>query len=185
MATIKQPFGSDESRTTINVGTVNLLTGLTAVEDGNGHTHRTVFTLDALALGSSTGAAALGFGKLLYTLPAGACIIRATKMNVALNGAVAIQADTPDFGLGTVIATGVVSVLSGTATFENILTGQTVADCNGTATVKTTLATASPFGLIVEAADAHTIHLNIADTWAAAGAVTATGTIVIEWDFIG
>jgi hypothetical protein len=185
MATIKQPFGSDESRTTINVGTLNKLTGLTAVEDGNGHAHRTVFTLDAFALGSATGAAALGFGKLIYTLPAGACIIKASKIDIALQGGGVVDADTPDMGLGTVIASGVVSVLSGTATFENILTGQTVNDCAGTAEVKTTLATASPFGLVVETADAHTIHLNIADTWAGADDITATGTIIIEWDFIG
>ena len=96
-----------------------------------------------------------------------------------------IDADTPDVGLGTVIASGVVSVLSGTATFENIMTGQTFNDCNGTAEVKTTVATSSPFALVVETADAHTVYLNVADTWAGADDITGTGTIIIDWTFLG
>ena len=68
-------------------------------------------------------------------------------------------------GLGTVIGSGAVATLDGTATFENILTGQTAADANGTATVKTALPTAGvPF--IIESGDAHTLHFNVADAWA-------------------
>jgi hypothetical protein len=181
---IKEPFGAGPGATDINVGAVNALAGLTVAEYGNGSNHRTVLTLDAMDVGSPTGAAALGFGKLLYTLPAGACIIKASKINFSLQGGGVVDADTPDVGLGTVIASGVVSVLSGTATFENIMTGQTFNDCDGTAEVKTALATSSPFALVVETADAHTIYLNVADTWAGADSLTATGTITIEWSFL-
>jgi hypothetical protein len=182
--TIREPFGAGPGSTDINLGTVNDLAGLTCDEYGNGSNHRTVLTMDAMAVGSPTGAAALGFGKLLYTLPAGACLIKASKINFSLQAGGTVDADTPDVGLGTVIASGVVSVLSGTATFENILTGQTFNDCNGTAEVKTALATSSPFALVVETADAHTIYLNVADTWAGADDLTATGTIVLEWSFL-
>lgn len=103
-------------------------------------------------------------------------------MNVALNAADGnIDADTPDVGLGTTIASGAVAVLGGTAAFENILTGQTAADCNGTATkavVGTILATG--------ASDSKAIYLNVADGWAASGetACPVTGTVVIEWTFM-
>jgi len=185
MASIRTPFGSGADTTDLNNGTVEEVTGLTVVEQGNGTTHKTILSLDEVAVGSATGAAALGFGKLLYTLPAGACIVKSSTIDLSLQGGGVVDADTPDLGLGTVIASGVVSVLSGTATYENILTGQTMNDCNGTAEVKTAKCTSSPFELVIEAADAHTIHLNIADTWAGADDLTATGTVTIEWTFLG
>lgn len=184
MSTIKFPFGAGPNNPA-NVGTVNALTGLSVAEYGNETSHKTVLTLASVAIGSPTGAAALGFGKLMYTLPAGACNILISKLNVSLACGGTVTADTPKIGMGTVVASGVVSVLSGTATFQNILTGQTISDVNGTATVKTLKATSSPFELIVETADVHTIYLNLANTWAGADAVTATGTITIEYDFIG
>jgi hypothetical protein len=182
---IRYPFGAGPDTTISNIGDVNVLTGLTVAEYGNETSHKTVLTFDEVAIGSPTGAANLGFGKLVYTLPAGACIIKSSKIDFSLQGGGTVDADTPDVGLGTVIASGVVAVLSGTATFENIHTGQTFNDCNGTAEVHTALATSSPFALVVETADAHTIYLNVADGWAGADDVTATGTVTIEWEFIG
>lgn len=182
---IRFPFGSGPDTSTSNVGAIPSVTGLTVAEYGDETSHKTVLTLADVAVGSATGAAALGFGKLMYTLPAGACIVKSSKFDLALQGGGVVDADTPDVGLGTVIASGVVSTLDGTATFENIMTGQTFNDCNGTAEVKTALATSSPFALVVETAGAHTIYLNIADTWAGADDLLATGTITIEWSFIG
>lgn len=182
---VRFPFGDGPDTNISNIGAANSLTGLTVAEYGDETHHKTVLTLDAVEVGSPTGAAALGFGKLMYTLPAGACLVNASKFNLSLQGGGVVDADTPDVGLGTVIASGVVSVLSGTATFENIMTGQTFNDCNGTAEVVTTLATSSPFSLIVETSGAHTIYLNVADTWAGADDITATGTITIDWTFIG
>ena len=182
---VRFPFGDGPDTTISNIGTLNSVTGLTVAEYGNETTHKTVFTMDEMEVGSPTGASALGFGKLLYTLPAGACVTRISKFNFSLQGGGVVDADTPDVGLGTVVASGAVSVLSGTATFENIMTGQTFNDCNGTAEVVTAMATSSPFNLIIEAAGAHTIYLNVADTWAGADTITATGTIAIEWDFLG
>ena len=185
MASIRTPFGSGADTTDLENGTVEVLTGLTVVEQGNGVSHKTILTFDEVAIGSPTGAASLGFGELVYTLPAGACIIKASKFDLSLQGTGVVDADTPDVGIGTVIASGVVAVLSGTATFENIHTGQTFNNCNGTAEVKTNLCTSSPFALVIETADAHTIHINVADGWAGADDITATGTVTIEWEFIG
>ena len=155
--------------------------GVTAREYGDKYNHTTVLTVQS-TFPAIAGGADLAVGKLIYTLPAGACIVGPSRMKVAINGAAAIQADTPDIGLGTVIASGAVAVLGGTATFENILTGQTMTDCDGTETdaaVTTELA--------IAAAAAHTIYLNVADGWAATGdaAADVNATVVIQWKYQG
>lgn len=168
---------------TSNVGTAE--TGITAVHHGDGTNMRAVLTLDT-TLPAIAGGAALGVGKLLYTLPAGAVLVNDAYMSVAITQTDGnIDADTPDVGIGTVIASGAVSVLGGTTTFENIITGQTAADCDGTATVKTTAPTAGT-KFAVETGDAHTLHLNVADTWAASGDAGAllTGTVIIDYTFV-
>lgn len=156
--------------------------GVSAMEYGDSRMHTTVLTLHT-TLPAIVGGTDLGLGKLLYTLPAGAVMINASSMNVAITQTEDnITADTPVVGLGTVIASGAVTDLNGTATFENINTGKAAADCDGTATVQTAIPTAAvPF--IMETADAHTIHLNVADGWAADGdaAAIVTGTVVLQW----
>lgn len=174
--TIRTPFGL----TVESVGAA--ATGVTASEYGDAINHKTVLTIDT-TLGAIAGGANLGLGVLLYTLPAGAKLIKSAYMSVALTAADGnIDADTPDVGLGTVVASGAVAVLSGTATFENIVTGQTAADCAGTATTVITTPTAGT-PLAIAAAAAHTVYLNVADGWAASGeaACPVTGTVVIEW----
>jgi hypothetical protein len=174
---IREPFGEY----TANVGTA--ATGVTAVEEGgDGSYHKTTLTVSS-TLPAIAGGAALAVGKLLYTLPAGAHAVKVSYMSMALTAADGnIDADTPDVGVGTVIASGAVAVLGGTATFENLITGQTATNCTGTATVKTIGPTAGTV-LPIEAAGAHTIYFNVADTWAASGetACPISGTVVIEW----
>jgi hypothetical protein len=169
-------------QTAAGIGTPG--TGVTAVEYGDGRTHQTVLTLGAgCVLPAIAGGAALGLGTLLYTFPAGAQIIDGSYMSVGITQTQAhINADTPKVGLGSVIASGVVSVLSGTATFQDILTSQTAANCTGTATVKTANPTAS-VPLITEAAGSKAVYFNAANTWAASGDAAAllTGTVVINW----
>jgi hypothetical protein len=172
---IRTPFGEDV------VGTGTAADGVTAVESGNDVNHVTTLTIDT-TLPAIAGGAALAVGKLLYTLPAGAQVTKVSYMNVALTAADGnIDADTPDVGLGTTIASGAVAVLGGTAAFENLLTGQTATDCSGTAT-EALLATQLP---ILSTGD-KTIYLNVADTWAASGeaACPVTGTVIIEWTAI-
>jgi hypothetical protein len=161
---------------TLQVGTA--ATGVTAVEHGTYNHKVTVLTVNT-TLPTIAGGANLAVGKLLYTFPAGVILVKATSMNLAITQTESnIDADTPDGGIGTTIGAGVVAVLGGTAAFENMLTGQTFADCDGTATLKT-LQT----GLVIEAADNHTVYFNVADGWAAGGDAGAllTGTVTIEW----
>lgn len=162
--------------TSTNIGAA--ATGTTAVEYGDGVNHLTVLTVDTTIATIVTGAHA--YGKKVYTLPTSAQIVKSAYMSMALDSVAAdIAADTPDVGVGTVIASGGVSVLGGTGTFEDIITGMAAADCDGTATVKTI----ADQILVIETGSAHTVHFNFADTWASAGdtGCVIEGTIILEW----
>jgi hypothetical protein len=142
--------------------------------------HVTKLTFTDLNVEAVAGAAAEAIGALLYTLPANAHLIRSAFMDVGLtNTDSTIDADTPDVGLGTLKGDGANATLDAVgAAAENILTGQTAADVTGTKTTKGV----SDQALVINPADARTIYLNIADTWAGADTmVKATGTVVIEW----
>lgn len=163
-----------------NVNTVGTPgTGVTAQEYGDSNRHKTVLTVST-TLPAIAGGANLAVGKLLYTLPAGAQIINSAYMSIAITQTQGhINADTPDGGLGTTIGSGVNALLSSVgAAAENILTGQTFTDCNGTATVKTVQA-----NLVIESGGNKTIYFNVADGWAASGDAAAllTGTVVLDW----
>lgn len=187
--TIVQPFGDDPSnktqKTSTEVGTVDAATTITVVEEGISNKHKTVLTLTDFAVGSATGAAALCFGALMYTLPAGAAVIEAVYMSVALTGTVTIVADTPEIGIGSVLGAGVQATIGAAgATMEDYWEGSASAAIDGTTPeVGTKVATAGALtGIAInEAASAKTLYLNVADTWAGIGDVTGTGTIVIDW----
>jgi len=177
--TIRGPFGSEKGITDSNVGTV--ASGSSVVENGNGCFHQTIITVDT-TLGDIAGGAELGLGKLVYTFPGGALDVKATYMSMALTQTDGnITADTPDIGIGTTVASGVHDLLSEVSGSENMLTGQTADDCNGTAEVKH-LATS----LIIATGGDHTVYFNVADDWAASGddACGIAGTIIIEWTFV-
>jgi hypothetical protein len=154
---------------------------VTVTEKGDKYNRVTILEFDT-AFPAIAGGASLAVGKLLYTLPAGACIIEASRLNVAIFGGENIDEDTPDIGLGTTIASGAVAVLGGTAAFENILTGQTMTDCDGTATDA-----AVDTNLLISAAGDHTVYLNVADGWAASGDASADvrGKVVLHWRYLG
>lgn len=156
------------------VGTV--ASNVTAVHYGDGRNFTTVLTIADLEF-AVAAAANEAIGKLIYTFPAGAHLLSATSMDISLQGDGTVDADTPDVGIGTVIATGAVAVLGGTATFEDIIDGQTATNCSGTATK----AFLKPDDELSVAADVKAVHLNIADGWAGADTVTASGTVVFKW----
>lgn len=157
-------------------------TGVTAVEWGNDYHRQTILTVNSV-LPAIAGGANLGVGKLLYTFPAGRILVNSAGMSMGVTQTEGhINADTPDAGLGTVIASGAVAVLGGTATFENLINGAAMANCTGTALVSGNVPTAGvPF--LIAAADAHTVHFNIADGWAASGDAAAIlqGVVVLDW----
>jgi len=157
-------------------------TGFTAVEHGTSVDHLTILTADT-NFGAIAGGASLALGLKAYTFPAGKIFIQSAYASLAFDEDDGnITNDTPDWGLGTVVGTGAVAVLGGTATFENIMTGQTAADCNGTvneAAVNTALAIAT--------AGSHDMFLNIADGWAASGEgnLAVAGIIAVRWSVMG
>jgi hypothetical protein len=173
----RTPFNAVHAATLGTAGT-----NCVADSYGTPYRHTTKITLTSVDVPDIAGGAALAVGALIYTFPAGIIAVNSAGFNIAIQQVDGnITADTPDVGLGTVIASGAVAVLSGTSTFEDILTGQTFDDCDGTAEVAgASLDTA----LQIAAAAAHTVHLNIADTWAASGDANATvsGTVWINWE---
>ncbi len=173
------------------VGTVTT-TATTAVEEyGNGIEHLTKLTMTAFNLGNTADNAALGFGANFYSFPAGTIIVTDATMVGSLTANISVKTNTPEIGIGTVVASGAVSVLSGTATFEDIIDGNasgtggdTVApDVNGTAFYKSSSFTNNIL-IKTTGGKSRNLFLNAAATWvdvAAAGALTFTGVITLKW----
>lgn len=161
------------------LGTAN--TGVTAHESGVAERRSTRLVVNT-TMPAIAGGAALAVGKLLYTFPAGAIWVESAYFALTLDEVDGnITADTPDGGLGTTIASGAVSVLGGTAAFEDILTGQTFNDCNGTEEEVATISS-----LYIAPAANHTVYFNLADLWAASGetALPVAGTVVLNWNYL-
>jgi hypothetical protein len=145
---------------------------------GEGGFWRTVVTANA-TFGAIAGGASLGLGVKAISFPAGDIIARAPKLSLALQHTEDnVTSDTPDLGIGTTVASGAVAVLGGTAAFENLHTGQTMNDCDGT--VENSFVATE---LLIPAANSHDVFVNIADGWAADGeaALGLTGTFVVLW----
>jgi len=177
---------------TSGIGTITTSATTTAVETllPNG-VRQTKLTLTNFALGNGGDAAALGIGAKYYTLPAGDATIIRSWIKGTFTPAV-LYTNALDAGIGTVIASGVVSVLGGTATFENVVGGVATAALapGGAAYAASTLSVTGNGGiptLLIATAASHDLFLNVAGTWtdiAAAGAVTFTGTIFHEWQLM-
>lgn len=159
-------------------GKVSVATGISERTTGTAGGYSTKLTVNT-SFPAIAGGANLAVGKLAMTFPAGRIIVNATGISLAAQQTEDnVTADTPDLGIGTTIGSGVVAVLGGTAGFENMLTGQTLDDCDGTVE-DLTLGTQ----LIIEAADSHDVFINIADGWASDGdaALGIAGDVVINW----
>jgi hypothetical protein len=167
-----------------SANTVTLGTGVTAVHEGDGVHMRSTFTLTAFAIGNSADNVALAVGAAFATLPAGVEAITLARMSVGVTIADANTAQTPELGIGNVVGSGANATLGAVgAGAENIIEGSAVADCAGTAEVVNQVPTAGK-SLIINVGDAHALYLNVAATWAdmdAVAALTADGTIVIDW----
>ncbi len=159
-------------------------TDVVASEFSNGRDFVTVLALNDVSLTPTIPANAEGAGAIIYTFPSGVYIGHACRMDIN-SGVVDSATNAADMGVGSVIASGDVSVLSGTAGFEDWVTGQTVADVSSIATDKATLMTAGG-STVFEAADSHVLHINIAGTWnSAITTLSLTGTITVHWTFMG
>lgn len=189
-ATIKTPYGEDATditpKTSVNVGAAEV--GIITTEYGDASFHKTELALADFVVGSATGAAALCFGEKLYTLPAGIQNIKSVYMSLALTGTTTIVGDTPEVGIGSVLGAGVHATIGAAgATMEDYWEGVTSGVIDGTnAVTDIKVATAgAQTGIALNAVgDSKALYLNVADTWAGAGDVIATGTITIEWEMI-
>jgi hypothetical protein len=131
-------------------------------------------------------AAALAVGNIVCAYPASGFHIEVVSyynLSFTLPGTVV----NADVGLGSVIASNAVNVLSGTASFEDRITGQTVATdpAGGTAVPIMTAATAGPLtGISINnSANIKNVFLNAAGTWNVNNHsdLYANGTIVLKW----
>ncbi len=177
---------ADSVRNRVNLGTAGS-GAVSVVEYANGKDVTAVLTLTNFVVGALAGAAAnLGIGNKVYTFPAGQHfeLVYSLSSIVLTAAGTAVNTDT---GLGSVIASGAVAVLSGTATFEDRLTGQTIATAptGGAAASALTAATAGiGTGISLNlAASVKDVFLNSAGAWNAdnTGNLTATGTVVLKW----
>lgn len=174
---------ADSVRNRVSLGTAG--TNCTVVEYGDGRDITAVITVTAAVLGAPTAGGASAHGAAVYTFPAGAHVHMATYMSIGLTVG-GVTTDTPDVGIGSVVGSGANATLNLVgATSEDYITGQTAADAAGTATVKTSVATAGALtGISInEAGHVKAVYLNAADTWDAGvtGNLTATGTITLKY----
>jgi len=166
--------------------------GVTVIEKPYGVIRVTEITIPETVLITAAGTANKADGMLVYTMPDGDINILGAAMHVTLVGSTAVVADTPEVALGTTVAAGVQDTLGAVAaTTENIFGPHVIAGLaangsqgalrlSGSPGIFTT-AQPNTGGFIMTGADARTIYLNIADGWANAGTVTASGKIWLFW----
>lgn len=168
--------------------TPSTISTVTTLEYSTGKDIVTVLKLTDFVIGAIPAAnAALGVGNIVYTFPAGQhleLVYGMASLVLTLPGTANASAIT---GLGSVVASGAVSVLSGTATFQDRMTGQTLATASsGGAASSALVAATAGIGTGISlnvAASVKNVFLNCAATWVTnnAGNLTATGTIVLKW----
>ena len=156
-------------------------------EFGDGKDITTVLTLTDFVVGTIPAAdAALGVGAIVAAFPAGQhfeLVYSLSSVSLKLPGT-GVATKT---GLGSVVASGAVAVLSGTSTFQDRLTAAdiTTGAAGGTAVSSLKAATAGiGTGIALNvAASVKNVFLNVAATWATgnAGTLTASGVIVLKW----
>jgi hypothetical protein len=159
--------------------------GVTVFEGGDKVNRWTILTFDITDAITVADTAALADGYLLYTLPAGACIITSGY----LSGSVSVAEDTTnavaEIGLGTTAGTGAAATLGAVAaTAENISGPVASVICNGVNDYIASLATP----IIIASGSAHTVYFNVASTWGNTAGIDLTGDIagraVITWKYL-
>jgi hypothetical protein len=170
-------------RNPTNAGTAG--TGVTAVEYGDGFHHLTKLTFSATTLITDPGGAGVNAeGVIIYTFPAtGDIIVHSTTGKLGCK-AVANAADVPEIGIGSVIATGAIANLSGTATFEDYMTGTAATACSGTDQDAILTSDSTAGGHTILTKGAHKLHFNVCCPlgWTGADATMyPTGVLWVDW----
>ena len=177
---------ADSLRNRVNLGTTPVGT-VSIVEYSDGRHVTAELTLTNFIVGALAGAGAnLGVGNIVYALPAGVQFYECSYESLALTATG--TAVTPKLGLGSVIASGAVAVLNGTATFMDYHTEYTGGNTSTHAVVADGPAVVTAgFGTgiaLQTAAKIKNVFLNAAAAWNAdnTGNLTATGTVILKWN---
>lgn len=182
-------LGTAGSYNAVNLGTTPVGT-VSIKEYTTGKDVVAVLTLNNFIVGALAGAgAALGLGNIFYATPAGQEVEIAYGAD-SLVFTAAGTAVTGVFGIGSVIASGAVSVLSGTATFQDRFTGTAATTGAGGGAAVSGLKTATAGALtgiaLNVAGSVKNFFLNFAGTWNAnnTGNLTCSGTIVVKYSIM-
>ena len=161
------------------VKSVTAATGVVAKEEGDEIVRKTTLTIAEFT--QAIASAALGFGKKLCDMPEGAIKIEQVVARITTKGATCTS--QPIIGVGTVVASGAVSVLSGTPTFVDVMTGftGTAVSSTGSTSFKADTATA---GVLDGTSTAKSLYLNMAAGWAVTESLTISGYVDIFWKFL-
>lgn len=187
-------FAIDEYLVTHTLGAILLLQNViykrgeagvscVAEEYGNGDYHKTILTLTDWTI--TVPANAEGEGATIYTAPGGYITVEYGEVDLLISSDDSV--DTPELGLGTIVATGDIATLeAGDADMEDIHDGVAITAITpaGSATTVQFKAEADndPFN---GSGTAMPIFLNFADTWTGAGDVVVNGTITLYWRHSG
>lgn len=186
--TSKTALVSEYIRSKTPIGSTPVST-VTAIEYSTGGHVLVALTLTNFVVGALAGAgAALGLGNILYSFPTGDQHLETAYSLWGVSLTAAGTAVTGKIGLGSVIASGAVSVLNGTATFMDRMTEQaiTTGSAGGAAVnVGPVGATAGiQTGIALNGTSAvKNVFLNAAGTWNAnnTGNLLANGQVFISW----
>lgn len=188
-ATITDALTVGEVQTTENVGTAG--TAVTAVEYGDSIHHVTKLTLASAAYVIGDAAALCDSGvDAIYTFPAGEVVVESVSSQVSISLTTGTPTtDTPEICIGTTAGSGANATCGDeAATLEDLGVTDVAADLAGTVNTLTAIGpTADTAGFVVADAAAHTVYLNICDTWADVDdtAATISGDVWIRWSWYG
>ena len=141
--------------------------------------HETKIVLAATTF--AVASAALAFGTKLFTFPVGKIIVHKciAELSFVADGANSVAAD---IGLGTLLASGAQTALSGVgATAEDIMDGFTATVLNGKTAVTQTVIQDGINDEKDGSVTAKACHLNIAGNWNVSTNVVYSGTITVLW----
>lgn len=161
------------------VKNVTAASGVVAKEEGDEIARKTTLTIAEFT--QAIAGAALGFGKKLCDLPEGAIKIEQVVARITTKGATSTS--QPVIGVGTVVASGAVSVLSGTSTFVDAMTGFTGTAVSAAGSVSFSAATATA-GVLDGTSTAKSLFLNMAAGWAVSETLTISGYVEIFWKYL-
>ena len=160
-----------------------------AVEYRDGHIRKTVITVPSLTWATTT--ASKGNGQAIYTFPEGFILPVAARIVMSTTTGAATSTVAGEVGLGTTVASGAVSVLSGTAAFQNILDGKTLSNQVASTALATSVTdaaggTSGTQAAIDGSATAATVYLNHASAYTGtAGLTLNSATVTIWWIDLG